>query len=97
MKDRKMEIAKPFNYACGEQGVHNLLCMEFFSSRTFAAITLKERLPRVLTTIIDTVHRHEAVVTDSYGAVCKDRIITMNLWVSIPFRCIFWCRVVGRH
>ena len=78
-----MKIAKAFNYACGEQAVHNFLCIEIFSSRTFAAITLKDRLPRVLTTIIDTVHRHEAVLTDSYGAVCKDRFITVNLWVNI--------------
>ena len=39
------------------------------STRTFAYVTLKERMPRVLTQVIDTIHREEKTLCSQYGEV----------------------------
>ena len=41
------------------------------TSRTFAYVTLKERMPKVLTQVIDTIHREERSVASQFGEVSK--------------------------
>jgi hypothetical protein len=37
--------------------------------RTFAYVTVKDRMPRILTQVIDTVHKEEANMKAQYGEV----------------------------
>ncbi len=40
------------------------------SHRTFAYKTLIDRMPKILTQVIDTVHREERSLLDKHGEVC---------------------------
>ena len=44
-----------------------ILCI--FVCRTFAYVTLKDRMPRILTQVIDTVNKEEAKMNALYGTV----------------------------
>ena len=37
--------------------------------RTFAYVTVKDRMPRILTQVIDTVHKEEGKMKEQYGEV----------------------------
>ena len=37
--------------------------------RTFAHVTVKDRMPRILTQVIDTVHKQEGRMKDQFGEV----------------------------
>ena len=40
-------------------------------NRTFGSLTLRERLPRVLTQIIDTLHRYHPIAQQKHGEVIR--------------------------
>lgn len=46
----------------------NVICV-LCSVSTFGRVTLIERLPKVLTQIIDTVHKHEQTAVKQHGEV----------------------------
>lgn len=41
----------------------------FLLRRTFAHVTVKDRMPRILTQVIDTVHKEEGRMKDQFGEV----------------------------
>lgn len=41
----------------------------FSECRTFAYVTVKDRMPRILTQVIDTVHKEEGRMKEQYGEV----------------------------
>lgn len=44
---------------------------------TFAYVTLKERMPKILTQVIDTVHREEASMNEKYGEAGTEDVKTV--------------------
>ena len=42
---------------------------------TFAHVTLRDRMPRILTQVIDTVNKEESVMNKKFGQVCVNFII----------------------
>ena len=57
-----------------------------FINRTFACKTLQERLPKVLTQIIDTLHQYEPIARKQYGDVS---MVVNNM--SLPNNILFQC------
>lgn len=51
---------------------HNLhlKCLMFPMSRSFAYLTVRDRLPTILTKVIDTLHRNKDNFFKEYGKVC---------------------------
>lgn len=47
----------------------------FIPSRSFAYLTVKDRLPTILTKVIDTIHRNKNKFFEEYGEV---RICHLN-------------------
>ena len=45
------------------------LCVCVCVCRTFAYVTVKDRMPRILTQVIDTVHKEETNMKTQYGEV----------------------------
>lgn len=51
-----------------------------YNYRTFAYLTLKDRMPRILTQIIDTVNREEKNVAKEHGEVSSMQTDTTPQW-----------------
>ena len=53
-----------------------ILCI--FVCRTFAYVTVKDRMPRILTQVIDTVNKEEAKMNALYGTVSYRIILILS-------------------
>ena len=72
--------------ACVDTHTLDFLCV----CRTFAYVTVKDRMPRILTQVIDTVHKEEANMKAQYGEV-KRRVIAYTVTLAT----CAWCSLIG--
>ena len=51
--------------------------------RTFAYLTVKDRMPRILTQVVDTVNREEKTISDAHGVVRERPFNSLEFYCAL--------------